>query len=176
MDISNEEMREFALRPQRVIPGQSLTTNPETPWPWETPPDFTTKEEAIEHFFDMFTEEDRHAAIMDSLADGVTVMELVQMFLTKSFQDGEINPDLMLILAEALAYLLMGLAEKHGIQPIIVRDEDEDKNDDLTETKEEATQNFFKSKLQTITEPQDDEDIDIQAKLAELPSLMAKEI
>jgi len=172
MEISNEEFRNFGMRTTRPTPGQSLTGNPETPQSWETPPEFTTKEEAIEHFFSMFTEEERHAAIMSSLEEGVPIMDLVQMFLTKSFQEGEINPDLMLLLAEPLAFLLMGLAERQGIKPKIIEDDGEDP---LVETKDESLQNIFKSNLQKITAPQDDDESRVQKKLEGLPSIMDKE-
>ena len=109
VDITNEEFRQFALRPQRPIPGQSLTTNPDTPWPWERPPLFTNKDDALVYFLELFTEEERFAAIIESLEEGVPVMDLVQLFLVKSFQDGEINPNLMLLLAEPIAFMIMAL-------------------------------------------------------------------
>ena len=42
----------------------------------------------------------------------------------------EINPDLMLIIAEPLAYLLLGLAERQGIQAVIVDDPDDPDEDE----------------------------------------------
>ena len=86
MDISNEELKTFASRTQRPIAGQSLTGNPDTPWAWEKAPKFTKREEAINHFFDYFTEEERYEATMDILEDGVSVMEIVELVLTNSFQ------------------------------------------------------------------------------------------
>ena len=35
MDFSKEELREFALRGERPLPGQSLTHNPDAPEPYE---------------------------------------------------------------------------------------------------------------------------------------------
>jgi hypothetical protein len=92
MDITDEEYRAFATRMKRPVPGQSLTNSPETPWPWEKPPQFTSKEDALSFFFDYFTEQERHQAIIETLDEGVPVMDIVQMFLTQSFRKGEINP------------------------------------------------------------------------------------
>jgi len=167
MEITDQEFREFGMRTSRPVPGQSLTHNPETPQPYEGPPEFTDKQEALEHFLEMFMEEKRYNAILDSLKEGTPVMDLVQIFLTKSFQEGEINPDLMMLLAEPLAYILLALAERAGIQAIIV--------DDPDDPDEETTNDILRSQLQTITNPQDDEETPMKEKIEDLPSLMARE-
>lgn len=174
MDITDEEYRAFATRMKRPIPGQSLTNSPETPWPWEKPPQFTSKEDALSFFFDYFTEQERHQAIIETLEEGVPVMDIVQMFLTQSFRKGEINPDLMLLLAEPVAFMIMALGERAGVEDIkIVEDPDDpDEDDDDIETQF----NSFKNLIGTIDKPKDDEDFPIEEKLdeVELPSLMAR--
>ena len=179
VDITDNEFREFALRSGRPMPGQSLTNNTETPAPYEKPPQFTTKEEAMDHFFDVVTEEKRFNAIMESFEEGVPVMDIVQLLLTKSFQDGEINPDMMLLLAEPLAYLLIGLAEREGIRVVIVDDQDDPQNEENNRAMRNIdspyeNNNPFRSKLQTITNPQEDKELNIQDKIKGLPSLMAR--
>ena len=172
VDITDEEFRKFGTRTARPIPGQSLTSNPETSQPWETPPEFTTKDEALTHFLTLFQDEERYQAIIESLEEGVSVMDLVAMFLTQSFQEGEINPDLMLMLAEPLAFILMAFGERAGIEVTIVDDPDDPESDD-----EDAEFNKFRELMENITEPKDDdEDFPIEEKLdeMELPSLMAK--
>ena len=181
MDFSKEELREFALRGERPLPGQSLTHNPDAPEPYEGPPEFTSKDDAIEHFFLLFTEQKRFEAIMDSLEEGVPIMDLVELFLVKSFQDGEINPDMMLILAEPLAYMLLALAEKSGIKAKIVDDPDDpDDPEDLEEPEDILLDsinkdNILRSKLQTVTSPQDDKEFPMKEKIDKLPSLLDKE-
>tara|TARA_B110000211_G_scaffold86611_1_gene101619 strand:+ start:1222 stop:1746 length:525 start_codon:yes stop_codon:yes gene_type:complete len=167
MDISNEELKTFASRTQRPIAGQSLTGNPDTPWAWEKAPKFTKREEAINHFFDYFTEEERYEATMDILEDGVSVMEIVELVLTNSFQKGDINPDMLMLLAEPVAYILIGLAERAGIKALINDD------DDVEDMDEEDKENFIKSKFKTIEKPKGDEEGAIDKKLEELPSLLA---
>jgi len=149
VDITTDEFNEFALKTNRFIPGQSLTENPETPWPWEGPPVFTSKDEALEHFMNLILEEERHIAILESLEEGVPVMNLVELILTKSFQEGEINPDLM----------IMALGEKADIEVKLV---DEDDDDEYDEDKEFES---FRELLNSIKEPKDDEDFPMQDKI-----------
>jgi hypothetical protein len=89
-------------------------------------------------------------------------MNIVQLILTKGFEDGEINPDLMLLLAEPLAYILLGLSEKEGIKAVIINDE------------EEQEKNTFRAKLQTIKNPEDDEEVPMAEKIQAAPSLMSR--
>ena len=170
VDITDEEFRQFALRPQRPIPGQSLTTNPETPWAWERPPLLTNKDEALAFFLELFTEEERFAAIIQSLEEGVPVMDLVQLFLIKSFRDGEINPNLMLLLAEPLAFMIMALGERAGVDDIKIVEDPDDPDIDEVQT------NQFAKLLNNIKQPEDDEDFPIEEKIEEVnfDSLLAK--
>ncbi len=167
MAITDEEFRAFAMNPRRPIPGQSFTTNPETPPVYDTAPEFTNKQEALRHFFSLITEENRFMRLMELLEKGIPVMDIVQLLLIKSYQKGEINPDLMLIIAEPLAYLLLGLAERQGIQAVIVDDPDDPDEDET---------NIFRSKLQTIQKPQEDEELQLQDKIDSVPSLMERSV
>ena len=182
MEISENELREFATKTDRPIAGQSLTNNPSTPLPFEKPPKFTSKQEAVEYFFDYVTAEDRYFEIIDVLDEGVTVMELVELILVSSFRKGEINPDLMMLIAEPLAYILISLAEKENILVTIVEDDDDPEVGDIQETLdgyynssfEEEDSSILKDKLQTIKNPQDDKENPMQEKIDNLPSLMSR--
>ena len=175
VDITDNELREFVINSGRPIPGQSLTNDPEVPAPHERPPQFTTKEDAMNYFFTFVTEEKRFKAIMESLEGGAAVMDLVQLILVQSFQNGEINPDMMLMLAEPLAQLLIGLAEREGIRVVIVDDPDDPENEANKAEMLSLPSASYRDKLQTITSPQDDEELNIEDKIQELPSLMAQE-
>ena len=182
MEISENELREFATKTDRPIAGQSLTNDPSTPLPFEKPPKFTSKQEAVEYFFDYVTAEDRYFEIIDVLDEGVTVMELVELILVSSFRKGEINPDLMMLIAEPLAYILISLAEKENILVTIVEDDDDPEVGDIQETLdgyynssfEEEDSSILKDKLQTIKNPQDDKENPMQEKIDNLPSLMSR--
>lgn len=164
MEISNEEFRKFATRTSRPIPGQSLTDDPEAPWAWERPPRFTTKEEVINYFADEFLDEETFPELMQLIREGVPIMDLVQLYLTQAFEKGLLNPDLMLLVAEPLAFMLMGLAEQQGIEYTIT-DKDDDELDDT---------DIFRNQLQTIKAPQNDKEIDLNEKIQGAPSLMAR--
>ena len=160
MDISEQERREFALKRMAPIPGQSLTNNPEIRQPYERPPEFVSKTEALEFFLDAFLQEEKYDAIMEVLREGTPVMDLVQLFVMDAFKSGKINPNMMLLLAKPLAYILLGLAEKEGIRAEIVDDPDDDENDDDWYESDDAygVKNMLREKLQTITDPKDDVD------------------
>ena len=164
MAITNNDIRGFVMRANSPTPGQSLTDNPETPYAWEKPPRITTKEEAINYFLELFLEEEAFLSLMDLLNQGVPVMGLVEFYLTRAFQEGIVNPDLMILLAEPLAYILIGLAERQGIKVTIVDDPEEE---------DEGT-NIMRTKLQTITEPKNDQEINLDEKIERVPSLMER--
>ena len=172
MEITTDDLRQFASRTARPIPGQSLTRSPEEPYAWEKPPKFTSKDEAMEYFIGLVLEEQTFPAIMQTLQDGVPVMDIVQVYLMQAFQNGDINPDMMLLLAEPFAYLLLGLSEREGIRARIVDAPDApyDPDDPDNAEFEEGT-DIFRDKLQTIKEPKDDEELNLTERI---PSLMAR--
>lgn len=110
----------------RPIPGQSLTTDPSNPAPYEKPPQFTTVHEASEHIFIKLIDETAYVRMISVLNDGVPIMDIGQTILFKGFTEGKWNPDLMMLLIEPVAYMILALAERAGIDPVIYRDEDVD--------------------------------------------------
>lgn len=137
---------------QRPIPGQSLTNSPEERMPFEGPPKFTDRTDALEYYFELFTEEDNYVAIMEALEAGTPVMDIVQIFLMQGFQEGLFNPDMMLIIAEPLAYMVAALAERADIDFTIMGDEDEMPSQESQELP------IMNQKLKTIEKPEMDED------------------
>lgn len=137
---------------QRPIPGQSLTNSPEERMPFEGPPKFTDRTDALEYYFELFTEEDNYVAIMNALEAGTPVMDIVQIFLMQGFQEGLFNPDMMLIIAEPIAYMIAALAERADIDFTIMGDEDEMPSQESQELP------IMNQKLKTIEKPEMDED------------------
>lgn len=121
----------------RPIPGQSLTTDPENPAPYERPPEFTNVHDATMYLWDYVTEEETYAALMTGISKGVPVMAITQVILFDHFQQGKWNPDLMLMLAEPLAYMLIALAERLDLD--IEIDNEEEEGDIFGVDMEEAT-------------------------------------
>ena len=180
MELTIEDIDNYAVNNTRKIAGQSLTEDPSTPAPYLKPPKFTGREEAINHFFDYITDEERFGDFMDILEEGVPVMDVVQLILMNSFRRGEINPDMMMMLAEPVAYILLGLSEREGIVATIVED---DQDPEVAEDNkiikgyhedEDTESNLFRDKLQTITSPKDDEDSPMKERIEAMPSLLDK--
>jgi len=107
------------------IPGASLTSDPENPRAWETPPEYTTQEKALKNIFTNITEEENHGRLLNSLRDGIDIESIVQVLLFKGFQDGKWSPDLMLLLIEPLVYIVMWIADQAGIDAQISADGDD---------------------------------------------------
>lgn len=122
----NEEYNQMVLTGGRPIPGQSLTSDPSDPAPYEKPPEFTSVHEASEEIFSGLIEEQTYKEVMGLLADDVPVMDIVQTLLFAGFKEGKWNPDLMLMLVEPVAYMLLALAERAGIDSKIYQGEEED--------------------------------------------------
>lgn len=122
----NEEYNNVVLTGGRPIPGQSLTTDPSNPAPYEQPPEYTSIHEASEDIFSGLIEEQTYKEIMSLLADDFPVMDIVQTILFTGFKEGKWNPDLMLLLVEPVAYMLLALAERAGLDPKIYTGEEED--------------------------------------------------
>ena len=108
---------------QRPIPGQSLTRDPENPLPSEQPPQFVDKTDALEYLFSSFVEENKYESLLTVLDQGMPLMDLTKLLLMSGFQDGLWNFDLMLILIEPVAYMLMALAERAGINFTVMKPE-----------------------------------------------------
>ena len=97
------------------IPGESLTSDPGNPRPFEKPPEFTNVEKAMAFIFDHLTNDGSYEDVLQTMREGTPLDMLAQVYLTKGFQEGKWNPDLMLLLIEPTIYLLMWLASLHLI-------------------------------------------------------------
>lgn len=173
----------------RSIPGQSLTNDPENPAPYEKAPEITNVHEGTVYLWDFVTEEETYVALMTAIDNEVPVMHIVQTILFNEFQQGKWNPDLMLMLAEPLAYMLIALAERLDLE---IRVDDEEEEGDVfgVEMEEEKINQLRNSvipqgfiteemasemkNLPSLLEPQVEEEIEEEAPATEQPSLMAQ--
>ena len=133
-EYSQEAVDAFA-QAGRPIPGQSLTSNPDEPRPFEGPPDFTNFKEALDYTVAELLLEENYMPMVLALGDGVPVTDLTMQIGYVGFREGKWNPDLMMMLIEPLMYLLMALAEKADIQYRIDDEDDEDDEDSILEDK-----------------------------------------
>jgi len=122
----DQEGLEFLSNNGRPIPGSSLTNSPDTPYPWEQPPQFTELSPAIDALFMELSEPEAYHSIMNLVKNGVPVGNIAQVILTDGFQKGMFNPDLMMLLIEPTMYMIIAFAEKAGIDNYITYEGEED--------------------------------------------------
>lgn len=104
-------------------PGQSLTNSPDNPYPWEKAPEITSVKVATEKIFFDLLKEDNLTTVATLMSQRTPVADIANLLLTAGFQKGKWNPDMMLNLLEPTMYMLMAIAEKAGIDPVLTRDE-----------------------------------------------------
>jgi len=146
----DQEGLEVLTNPNRAIPGQSLTNDPENKYPWEQTPEFTTVQGALESLVSEMLEEDVYIEVVSSVGQGVPISDVVMQLLYTGFTEGKWNPDLFMLLIEPLMYVIMSLCEKADIEYIIYRGEEEDEEEAVTEeaSKLETLKEVTKEKVQ----------------------------
>lgn len=107
------------------IPGQSLTEPADSKNPWETPPQIVDLDEGIADTFMYLTEPERLPSVLTLLDNQVPVSVIASTILTEGYKSGKYLPQLMALLIEPVMYMLIALAEKAGIDPVVYEDEDE---------------------------------------------------
>ena len=103
--------------------GQSLTNDPSNPYPWEKAPEMTSVKMATEKIFFDLLKEDNLTTVASLMSQKTPVVDIANLLLTAGFQKGKWNPDMMLNLLEPTMYMLMAIAEKAGIDPVLTRDD-----------------------------------------------------
>lgn len=101
--------------------GQSLTNDPSNPYPWEKAPEMTSVKMATEKIFFDLLKEDNLTTVATLMSQKTPVADIANLLLTAGFQKGKWNPDMMLNLLEPTMYMLMAIAEKAGIDPVLTR-------------------------------------------------------
>jgi len=106
------------------IPGQSLTNSPDQKYPWEQAPELTSQKETTQKIFLDLLKDDNLETVTTLMSDGIPVMDISQMLLMTAFQKGKMNPDMMVSQLEPTTYMLLAIAEKAGIKPVLNRDDE----------------------------------------------------
>ena len=110
--------------------GQSLTNDPSNPYPWEKAPEITSVKVATEKIFFDLLKEDNLTTVATLMSQKTPVADIANLLLTAGFQKGKWNPDMMLSLLEPTMFMLLAIAEKAGINPVLNRDDTEVEIDD----------------------------------------------
>ena len=132
----SRELKDYAF--ESPIPGQSLTNSPDQKYPWESPPELTAPQDAIQKIFLEILKDENLELFADLMAKKVPIADLATMIGMASFTKGKMNPDLMLTVLEPTMYMLLTIAEKLGINPVLYRGEQEDDRNEMVSDKSEA--------------------------------------
>ena len=126
--IKENQFDEVGVNPFNApIPGESLTSSPETPTAWERPPEYTDQDEAMMAVYMVLTEQDTLRQLIGIISEGVPLDEIAQVLLYKGYTEGKYTPDMMLMLAEPTIYLLIAIADYAEIKDyVLYNEEDED--------------------------------------------------
>jgi len=142
--------------------GQSLTNDPENPYPWEKAPEMTSVKMATEKiFFDLLKDENL-TTVATLMSQKTPVVDIANLLLQSGFQKGKWNPDMMLNLLEPTMYMLMAIAEKAGIDPVLTRDETDVIIEDDEDESFQDLQNSRKQTRNIIPEGKGIRDVQIQ--------------
>jgi len=133
MELTDQEkFNNLVAGMDRPIPGQSLTNDPDNPLPFEKTPDYSDLSSAIDYIFLELTEPDTFHGVVDAMRDGAPVLNLAEQITFAGFTGGKWNPDLMLQLMEPTAYILMSLADKANVMPVIDNNEEPDEDEEIS--------------------------------------------
>lgn len=108
------------------IPGQSLTQSPDSPMPYERPPQFTNFEEAQDYMLQIMM--DSGGDIVDALSMGIPVEFVGPQFPIMGAASGKWNPDVMLLLIEPSIYITLFIAEQAGVEDYVLEFDEEIEN------------------------------------------------
>jgi hypothetical protein len=163
-----------SLERGKAIPGQSLTNDPQQPYNWEKPVEYTNPKEAMLYVFETLTVPETTTNILLSLSNGVGVIDIASITLYSGFLEGKWSPDLMLLLMEPTMYMVMALAEKADIPYSLEAGDDEtpvemsgDKAIELDKIKQVAA-----SRVSPQSVPQEVRDVIEETELS--PSLLQR--
>lgn len=111
------------------VPGQSLTNSPSQKYPWEQAPEYTNVTEAQLYLFQKLTEKEVYLSVTDAISEGIPIDMLTRTILYDGYSRGLWDADLMLLLIEPTAVILMALAERTGLD-YVIQDGDQDEYDE----------------------------------------------
>ncbi len=124
--LQQNQFDEVGVNPFNApVPGESLTSSPETPKAWETPPEYTNQDDAMMAVYMVLTEQETLRGLIEIISDGIPLDELAQVVLYKGYTEGKYTPDMMLMLAEPTIYLLIAIADYAEIKDYVLYNEED---------------------------------------------------
>tara|TARA_R110001632_G_scaffold24236_1_gene67800 strand:- start:55 stop:564 length:510 start_codon:yes stop_codon:yes gene_type:complete len=97
------------------IPGQSLTAELGGR-PWQTPPQYTTVDEAIDYYMERMSSEEFMVQLADILEAGTPVTVLANTIQMASVMDGKHTVDVGMLVLPMLMEMIMMVGDSAGIE------------------------------------------------------------
>ena len=166
-ELNQQALNEYSPF-QGPIPGQSLTNSPDARQPWESPPVYTNIKEAREAIFLEILKQENLEPIINLLDDGMSVAKVAEMLLFIGYSKGQFNPDMMMLLAEPVMYMLLALCENVGVDPVINTDDGDDP-EDMTPEENAETEELLKNKEAVLRNPKALEKLQDDLAKTEIP-------
>tara|TARA_R100001530_G_scaffold59439_1_gene43082 strand:+ start:697 stop:1824 length:1128 start_codon:yes stop_codon:yes gene_type:complete len=138
------------------VPGESLTSSPESSQAWEQPPAYTSVREATQDIFLNLLEDEMLETVVTMLANGTPVGDITKMLLVSGLSQGKFNPDLMLLLVEPVMYMILAIAERVGIKDIKLYRGEEDEPEPLDQEETEIYLNESAAHKNSIRNPREE--------------------
>lgn len=133
-NITSEDKQAMdAQRFEKPIPGSSMTEDPANPAPYSRSPEFTDTNKALEMITDMLTSEKKLDGLIDSLMQGAPADGLAKVIVEQGFASGKWNPDLAILLAEPVTYLILSIGELVQANPTLSDDDGDEDEDAILE-------------------------------------------
>ena len=133
-----------------ALPGQSLTSDPEQPSPWEKPATFSNPREALDSIVEELLQPEAMKNIVGALVKGAAVADLSLAVLYAKFTQGDINPDTLLLLVEPVMYIMMAVGEDANIKYNIEGNDLDEFDEEDSQEEETRKLNEFKNSFTNI--------------------------
>ena len=133
-----------------ALPGQSLTSDPEQPSPWEKPATFSNPREALDSIVEELLQPEAMKNIVGALVKGAAVADLSLAVLYAKFTQGDINPDTLLLLVEPVMYIMMAVGEEANIKYNIEGNDLDEFDEEDSQEEETRKLNEFKNSFTNI--------------------------
>lgn len=101
------------------IPGQSLTNSADQPYPWESPPKYNNVTQAQLFLLGHLTEKEMFMNITEAVSEGIPIDIITRTLLFDGYSNGLWDADLMMLLIEPTAIIVMALAERVGLDYVL---------------------------------------------------------
>lgn len=118
------------------VPGESLTSSPDSPAPYERPPEFTDYDKAVKYLFETMTS--RGDEIVELAEQELPLEALAMQILFQGFRTGKWNPDLLVLLIEPVLYICLFICEQSGVDYVLGFDDGTQYADDDHEFKAQS--------------------------------------